>query len=92
MALKERIELLTDVYGDGVLEILGPFVDVELVLESVPSDEAAFEQWASSQNIRVLGSIRRGWDGDVGEYVGLATHVVYLDGQKVGYERLDGDE
>lgn len=89
ISLKERIEDLRKVYGDGPLEILRPFTDVELVLEPVPSDEAAFELWASSQNIHMLDSVRRGWDGDVREYVGMATHVVYLSGNKVGYERLD---
>ena len=74
-----------------MLEILRLFTHIELDLEPVPTDEAAFELWASSQKIHLLGSVRRGWDGDVSEYVGMATYVVYLDGQKVGYERLDGE-
>lgn len=92
ISLKERIEKLVEVYGTDVLQILHPFTDIDLVLEPVPDDEAQFDHWASSQNVRVLGSARRGWDSDVGEYVGWATHVVYLDGEKVGYERLDGAE
>ena len=89
ISLKERIEKLVEVYGTDVLKILHPFTDIDLVLEPVPDDETEFDLWASSQNVHVLGSARRGWDSDVGEYVGWATHVVYLDGEKVGYERVD---